>query len=121
MVAFDNIISDIQKLQCAGRIAASERDRLVTEATRVRRHYAIESELLEARFLRRWRVLARTAASAHPFDAMRFAPRGLPHPVYRALYMLREKWRELRVKGIRLPAEVAQACFLLAYSSGDAR
>jgi glycosyltransferase involved in cell wall biosynthesis len=91
--AFDDMSACIGRLFEDGRISANEYDRLKAEGRRMREHYRVEGLLLDENLQARLLTLADTAIHGYPRCALRLAPRLLPKPLYRALYMFREKRR----------------------------
>ena len=93
VMAFDNILADIETLYRKGRIASLERARLSAIARRIRDGYLLERQLMDGTFLDRLAVLAGEAKCGNLPGVLRSLARALPRPIYRALYALREKWR----------------------------
>jgi hypothetical protein len=91
--AYDNMLADIETLSGKGRITPGERDRLRAEARRVRTFFAVERQMMDGNLGRRWLTLADTLRQGNIRAAVRYSTRGLPRPVYRRLFLLRERWR----------------------------
>ena len=90
---YENIIDDIKILCEKGRISSSDADRLMTEATRVSKLYSLERDLMDKNFLPRLQILLNTSLRGNLRSALKYAPRALPVPIYRTLYMLRARMR----------------------------
>lgn len=96
VTAYDNMMGDIQTLRGMGLISAYEITHLQAEAKRRRNFYALERDLLQGSFARNWYILGQTACKGDFILVFRFLPRALPKAMYRALYMIRAKWRNQR-------------------------
>ena len=93
VAAYENIIADIETLFKNGRINHVDCKRLKAEALRVRDYYAIERQMMDGCLLDRFATLARAVRHGNIHYSIRFLPRALPRPVYRAMWLLREKLR----------------------------
>jgi hypothetical protein len=49
--------------------------------------------MMDGNLGRRWLTLADTLRQGNIRAAIRYSTRGLPRPVYRRLFLLRERWR----------------------------
>jgi glycosyltransferase involved in cell wall biosynthesis len=106
IMAYDNMLADIETLCAEGRISASERNRLQAEARRMRSVYAVERRMMDGNIFSRFLTLLHTAKQGNVRCAVRSVPRALPRSVYRAIYMMRDRWRSnlARKRGPLLPA-----------------
>src|ERR1043166_5197502 len=93
VTAYDNMLADIETLFTKGRISVSERDQLQTEARRIRSVYAVERKMMDGNIFSRFLTLLHTARQGNVRCALRSVPRALPRIVYRALYLMRDRWR----------------------------
>ena len=99
--AYDNIIEDIEVLYLKGRVTVAERDRLTKEGQRLRNICAMEREMMEGSILHRLLTLTGAASEGNFKCAVRFLPRLLPRPIYRALYLFKNRNRPaLRAGGL---------------------
>ena len=101
--AYQNILSDVETLYLKGRINQAQRDRLRAEGERVRGCYELERQMMDGNFFQRVRTLGATVRRGNMRSALPCLPRLLPGPVYRALFLLREKWRALARSRERRP------------------
>lgn len=92
-MAYEGMLADIATLRRRGRLSEAESRRLTAQAERMRNFYATERQMLEDSALHRVRTLAATAGRGDLKLALRFLPRALPRPLFRRLYLLRERWR----------------------------
>jgi glycosyltransferase involved in cell wall biosynthesis len=106
IMAYDNMLADIATLCAKGRLSVSERDRLQTEARRIRNIYAVERKMMDGNIFKRFATLLHTAKQGNVRGAVRSVPRALPRRMYRALYLMRDRWRAnfARKRGPLLPA-----------------
>jgi glycosyltransferase involved in cell wall biosynthesis len=95
VMAYDTMLADIETLHRKGRITPAERTRLSAEAQRIRNIYAVERKMMDGGFFRRLRTLTETIGQGHLHCAVRSLPRALPRPIYRSLFMLRERCRAM--------------------------
>lgn len=92
VLAYDNMLSDIESLCRRGAMTVAERDSLRAIGGRMRQLYALERQLMDERLCKRLAILARTAGGGELRCALRFAHRALPRALYRRLYLLRTRW-----------------------------
>jgi glycosyltransferase involved in cell wall biosynthesis len=92
VIAYANMIDDIALLHRNGRITAADHDSLSAEGRRVQGYYALERRMMEDGILKRVSTLMETAGRGEFRSVLRFAPRALPRKLFKALYMLRERW-----------------------------
>jgi hypothetical protein len=93
VMAYENMLADVDTLCGKGRISAGERDRLKAEGWRIRSHYAMEKRMMDGSLFERLSTLAGSVRNGDVRSTMRFMPRALPRRIYRALYLLRDKWK----------------------------
>ena len=99
VMAYDNMLADIDTLWRKGRLASGERDRLRAEAQRIRTYFAVERQMMDGNLAQPWLTLARNLRRGHVRAALRYSTRGLPRPLYRSLFLLRERWRAATHRG----------------------
>lgn len=92
VIAYTNMVDDVELLYRNGRITAAEHDQLQLEGRRIQSFYALERRMMEGGIFRRLGTLVETARRGDVRSVMRFAPRALPRKIYRVLYLLRERW-----------------------------
>jgi hypothetical protein len=95
VTAYDNMLADIDTLWKKGRLSSDERERLRVEARRIRTYFAVERQMMDGNLAQRWMTLARNLRQGHVRAALRFSTRGLPRPLYRSLFLLRERWQSV--------------------------
>jgi hypothetical protein len=93
VMAYENMLADVDKLCARSRISSADRDRLKSEGQRVKRHYAMEKRMMDGGFLGRLCTLAGCVCTGDVKSAMRFMPRALPRRAYRSLYLMRSRWK----------------------------
>jgi hypothetical protein len=92
-MAYDTMLADIETLHRKGRIGAAERARLRVEAQRIRNLYEVERKMMDGGFFQRLGTLAQTIKQGQLHCAARSLPRALPRPIYRRLFLMRDRWR----------------------------
>jgi hypothetical protein len=93
VMAYDTMLADIETLHRKGRIGAAERARLSVEAQRIRNLYEVERKMMDGGFFQRLGTLAQTIKQGQLHCAARSLPRALPRPIYRRLFLMRDRWR----------------------------
>jgi glycosyltransferase involved in cell wall biosynthesis len=91
--AYDNMLADADTLLRNGRISADEHGRLRIEGRRVRDLYNIERRMMDGNFFERWRIVAGACLNGNVRAALHVLPRTLPRSAYRALFLLRQRWK----------------------------
>ncbi len=94
--AYNNMLADLEILRRDGRISSPDHERLCAEARRVRDLYDMERRMLDGDFLERLNVFAGAVRRGDAEGALLVLPRTLPRPIYRKLYVLRDRWRSSR-------------------------
>jgi glycosyltransferase involved in cell wall biosynthesis len=93
VMAYEDMLTDIETLYRRGRIDAIASARLKREAERMRREYAVEVQMMEGGWRQRWLTVANTMRCGNLRLAVHSAPRALPRRFFRALWLLRSRWR----------------------------
>jgi glycosyltransferase involved in cell wall biosynthesis len=89
--AYENMLSDIDRMYRDGLIGSSQRDRLRKEGNRVRTIYVAEKQMMDGTTREKLRTLTGLALRGRLKSAARLAPRLLPKSLYQNLYEVRNK------------------------------
>lgn len=94
VMAYDNMLVDIETLLRSGRIVSEDNIRLRAESYRMREQYDVERQMMDRNFSGRLTCVIQAAMRGNVRCAVRSLPRALPRSLYRSLYRVREKWRD---------------------------
>jgi len=94
--AYENMLDDLGRLHRQNRLTSAEFERLCAATGRMRDLYAIERKMMDGHFFERLNTVAGAVKNGQVACVFRALPRTLPRPLYRKLFLLRDRWRTVR-------------------------
>jgi glycosyltransferase involved in cell wall biosynthesis len=91
IMAFEDILKDIDRLRIRGRLSGDESRRLVREARRVQGFFRLERAMMEGPSVRSLLTWCRALGKGDIRSSLGVAPRLLPRRLYRRLYTAKER------------------------------